>query len=217
MKTITRYKCEKCGRTFETKQEALNCENHHAMPEKILPKSYTYEDMQFGYPCVLEIQMDNGDVCEYVYRNQIKKIKRKRMTKIDGYVIKYGTLDACGRKFMPGCCEASNGLTVPVINRLNGLDIDIHSLDNVIGHALLKTHEDGLYAHCEVDADILEDTLKEDPVKFSCYANKINQNNKREVSSMTVREIGICDEVVNCSSLNDSKIERYETYEVEDV
>ena len=70
MRVINTYQCEICGRIYETQVLALDCEDHHGVPQDIIQRSYKYEEMMKGYPIDIDVIMTNGKVCEYKFSQE---------------------------------------------------------------------------------------------------------------------------------------------------
>lgn len=70
MKEITKYMCEYCNTTYDTEDQALNCEASHNEPAELDGKEWMFGKK---YPDKLTVVMDDGVECQYIYRREIKE------------------------------------------------------------------------------------------------------------------------------------------------
>lgn len=69
MKSVQRYVCEKCFRNFRTKEEALACEESHALPAEVFVtrayKPIMDENRLHNVPNRIIVKMTDGRFFEY--------------------------------------------------------------------------------------------------------------------------------------------------------
>lgn len=85
MKETIQYTCEKCGASFDSKEECLECEHSHIMPKKMKSCSfnpYSYTPKAFGfmkndidctYPMIITVEMQDEKVLKYELKDVQKK------------------------------------------------------------------------------------------------------------------------------------------------
>lgn len=108
-----------------------------------------------------------------------------------GWATKCGVKCADGRTIMPGAFDDNNGQTVPLV-----WEHDHKSADNVLGHALLETRDNGVYAYCNFNNTPQGENAKElvrngDIKSLSIFANKLKQNSGGEVYHGYIRELSL--------------------------
>ena len=64
MKQIIKYACDFCGTEYNTEVEVLHCEATHNEPAEFDGKEWMFGKK---YPDKLNVSMQDGAVCEYVY------------------------------------------------------------------------------------------------------------------------------------------------------
>ena len=107
-----------------------------------------------------------------------------------GWATRYNLKCADGRILLPGAFNDCDGKTVPLVwNHLH------NGPENVIGHALLESKNDGIYAYCYLnDTEKGEDTRKivqhGDVTQLSIYANKLKQKGP-SVFHGIIREVSV--------------------------
>ena len=69
MKEIIKYACDFCGTEYDTEVEALHCEATHNEPAEFDGKEWMFGKK---YPDKLNVQMDDGAVCKYVFTAELK-------------------------------------------------------------------------------------------------------------------------------------------------
>ena len=69
MKEIIKYACDFCGTEYDTEVEALHCEATHNEPAEFDGKEWMFGKK---YPDKLNVQMDDGAVCKYVFNAELK-------------------------------------------------------------------------------------------------------------------------------------------------
>ena len=66
MKTITIYKCELCGRSFDNAPECEECESKHIKPVEIVGENAGGALFDY-YPTYVVIKFDNGETKKYYW------------------------------------------------------------------------------------------------------------------------------------------------------
>lgn len=69
MKAITKYRCDLCGAEYFTESEAIHCEAWHHQPATFDDKEWMFGNK---YPDKLNVEMDNGVVCQYQYCREMR-------------------------------------------------------------------------------------------------------------------------------------------------
>ena len=113
-------------------------------------------------------------------------------TKYDfsGYATKNDIVCGDGRIIRHDAFKDSDGTTVPIVWQ------HIHNdPTNVLGHALLENHDDGVYANCKLNDSERGKAAKElvrhgDINSMSIYANKLQQNGQNVIHGV-IREISL--------------------------
>lgn len=113
-------------------------------------------------------------------------------TKFDfgGYATRHNVRCADGRVIKPNAFAEANGMKVPLVYQ------HIHNeVDNILGHAILETREDGVYARCSFNDSEKAQTAKlavqhGDITALSIYANKLTQKGP-EVLHGVIREVSL--------------------------
>ena len=69
MKEKVLYYCEYCGTAYADKKKAMECENFHRVPKKIVRNGCDYKPKNVGpgFPFRIRVQDDYGHTCQYVY------------------------------------------------------------------------------------------------------------------------------------------------------
>lgn len=66
MKELKLYQCEFCGTKYNSKDKAMKCEKlHHKATGFIDSRYHAAECDNDGYPDLLEVKFDNGEVRRY--------------------------------------------------------------------------------------------------------------------------------------------------------
>ena len=72
MKVVSMYKCEKCGRVYETESEAEKCENLHVKPIDVkLPWPWDVSDCGHyykGFPYRVVVKFENNRYALYDFK-----------------------------------------------------------------------------------------------------------------------------------------------------
>lgn len=113
------------------------------------------------------------------------------MWDFSGYATKNDLLCGDGRTIRKDAFKDCDGETVPLV-----WNHDYSGPDNVLGHALLENREDGVYAYCSFNesesGQAAKEAVKHGDVKsLSIYANRLKQDNKRNVLHGTIRELSL--------------------------
>lgn len=107
-----------------------------------------------------------------------------------GYATKSGLKCSDGRTILPNAFKEMDGQTVPLVWQ------HLHNeVGNVLGHALLESREDGVYAHCFCNATPAGQNAKvmvqhKDLKSLSIYANDLKQKGK-DVLHGVIREVSL--------------------------
>ena len=67
MKEVQKYRCEKCNREFDKKEDALLCESSHLCVKGIINCEYDKELLLT--PKWLTVELSNGDEAVYEYKH----------------------------------------------------------------------------------------------------------------------------------------------------
>ena len=107
-----------------------------------------------------------------------------------GWATKSNTLCSDGRTIMPDAFKECDGKSVPLV-----WNHQHNSLNNVLGHALLKNCKDGVYAYCSFndtsDGQRAKELVKHKDVNsLSIYANELCQDHGI-VSHGKIREVSL--------------------------
>lgn len=107
-----------------------------------------------------------------------------------GWATKSGIRCSDGRMIMPDAFKECDGQSVPLV-----WNHQHNSLNNVLGHALLKNCKDGVYAYCSFnDTDdgrrAKELVMHKDIDALSIYANELKQQN-HNVCHGKIREVSL--------------------------
>lgn len=108
-----------------------------------------------------------------------------------GWATKVGVLCSDGRTIMKDAFKECNGQKVPLV-----WNHEHNSSENVLGHALLENRDDGVYAYCTFNATENGQNAKilvrhGDVNSLSIYANKLQQDDNRNVSHGIIREVSL--------------------------
>ena len=68
MKVVKRYVCEICGETYETEEDALECEKHHDNCGIIVRMIF---DHQHSFPYEIGVRYRSGDIVTYCYAGEV--------------------------------------------------------------------------------------------------------------------------------------------------
>ena len=108
-----------------------------------------------------------------------------------GWATKAGQKCSDGRTILKDAFIENDGQKVPLVwNHQYG------SINNVLGHAILQNRPEGVYAYCSLNdspsGEHARSALKNgDIVAMSIYADKLKQDNMRNVSHGVIREVSI--------------------------
>lgn len=96
-----------------------------------------------------------------------------------------------GRTILKHAFASDDGKIVPLVWNHNHIEAD-----NVLGHAYLESREEGIYAYCSFNETEQGNNAKElvqhgDITALSIYANKLQQNNNKEVMHGIIREVSL--------------------------
>ncbi len=68
MLTLTKYKCEICGKLYNDEDSATECEYRHNIPEKVGSPEYQKFGSNSSYPSSVIVDFSNGERMRY-YRS----------------------------------------------------------------------------------------------------------------------------------------------------
>ena len=108
-----------------------------------------------------------------------------------GYATRYNVKCSDGRTIIPGSFDEMDGKTVPLVwNHMHDSPM------NVLGHAVLHSKDDGIYADCYLDGTPQGKNVKEqlkngDYKALSIYANQLKQTSLKEVMHGVIREVSL--------------------------
>lgn len=107
-----------------------------------------------------------------------------------GWATKTGLKCSDGRTIMPGAFEHMDDQQVPLVYQHGH-----HSLDNILGHAILETRDDGVYAHAFFNTtkqgQNARDMVKHGDLKhLSIYANNLVEKGKNVIHGV-IREVSL--------------------------
>ena len=113
-----------------------------------------------------------------------------KTTDFSGWATRYNIKCADGRTIKPGSFDECDGVTVPLV-----WNHEHDSPANVLGHALLHSKEEGMYADCTFNETTLGKHARElvkngDLRNLSIYANHLKQNGKDVIHGM-IREVSL--------------------------
>lgn len=96
-----------------------------------------------------------------------------------------------GRTILKHAFASDDGKVVPLVWNHNHIEAD-----NVLGHAYLESRDEGIYAYCSFNETEQGNNAKElvqhgDITALSIYANKLQQNNNKEVMHGIIREVSL--------------------------
>lgn len=108
-----------------------------------------------------------------------------------GWATKYNVKCSDGRTILKHAFKEDNDKTIPLVWNHNHVEAD-----NVLGHAYLEEKEEGIYAYCSFNETDQGKNAKElvqhkDITSLSIFANKLKQNNNKEVIHGTIREVSL--------------------------
>lgn len=114
----------------------------------------------------------------------------KKSFDFGGWATKYNIPCSDGRTIMDGAFSDADGTTVPLV-----WNHDHKSADNVLGHALLRKKDGGMYAYCTFNNTEQGKNAKElvqngDISSLSIYANKLKQTGGN-VTHGVIREVSL--------------------------
>jgi len=114
----------------------------------------------------------------------------REMYDFGGWATKFNIRCADGRTIRPGAFDDCDGITVPLL-----WNHDHNSPLNVLGHALLKKEDEGMYAFCKLNDTTQGRNAREivgnkDITALSIFANNLTQNGGDVLHGM-IREVSI--------------------------
>ena len=115
----------------------------------------------------------------------------KRLPDFSGWATKYGLKCDDGRTILQGAFKDHDGKKVPLI-----YNHDHGSLYSVLGHAILHSTDEGLYADCFLNDTEQGKLAKEvvqhgDVAGLSIYANQSSESPTRDVYHANIRELSL--------------------------
>lgn len=121
----------------------------------------------------------------------MSKSEKKENYDFSGYATRFNVKCSDGRTIRPGAFKKNDGVKVPLVWNHNH-----DSINNVLGHALLKEREDGMIALCSFNDT--EDGKKArkivehgDIVSLSIFANQLKQDRNLNVTEGNIREVSL--------------------------
>ena len=121
------------------------------------------------------------------------------MAIVKGYVARYDIPGRNNLRFMKGCFDKNNGVTIPVVK-----EAWIPEYSDVIGEAKMFLRKDGLYSEAEVDLDKI-DYL---PKGIGFFGNHVEYGeDTSQVKNVLVRSISL----LSTDDVKTSSIESIET------
>lgn len=118
-------------------------------------------------------------------------MSRPKNYDFSGWATKFGIKCSDGRTIMDGAFNDNDGTTVPLVYNHN--HDDLHS---VVGHMYLEHRGNGMYGygifnHTE-DGEAAKELVKNGDIRsLSIYANRLTQDNNRNVSHGMIREVSL--------------------------
>ena len=114
----------------------------------------------------------------------------KKKYDFSGWATRFGIKCSDGRTICKGAFKGSNGVEVPLVWNHGHNDIS-----NVLGHALLEEHDEGVYAYCsfnDTENGLKAKTLVQhgDICALSIYANQLKQNGSTVIHGC-IREVSL--------------------------
>lgn len=108
-----------------------------------------------------------------------------------GWATKNDLVCADGRTIKKDAFKECDGQTVPLV-----WNHDYSGPDNILGHALLENRDEGVYAYCSFNDSegglAAKEAVKHGDVKsLSIYANRLTQDNKKNVLHGMIRELSL--------------------------
>lgn len=108
-----------------------------------------------------------------------------------GYATRNDMKCSDGRIIRKNAFASMDGKTVPLVWNHNHDDPD-----DVLGHALLKNRDDGVYAYCKFNDSDRANTVKElvkhgDITSLSIFANGLKQTSNKDVLHGIIREVSV--------------------------
>lgn len=108
-----------------------------------------------------------------------------------GWATKCNVKCSDGRTILKHAFKDDDGKTVPLVWNHNHVEAE-----NVLGHACLESREEGIYAYCSFNDTEQGKNAKElvqhgDITSLSIFANKLQQNNNKEVMHGIIREVSL--------------------------
>lgn len=124
---------------------------------------------------------------------EVVKFKMGKPEKYDfsGWATRCNVKCSDGRTILKHAFKDDDGKVVPLVWNHNHVEAD-----NVLGHACLEAREEGIYAYCSFNDTDQGKNAKElvqhgDITALSIFANKLQQNNNREVMHGIIREVSL--------------------------
>lgn len=121
----------------------------------------------------------------------MSKSEKKENYDFSGYATRFNIKCSDGRTIRPGAFKKNDGVKVPLVWNHNH-----SSVDNVLGHALLKEREDGMIALCSFNDTEDGKRAKKivehgDIVSLSIFANQLKQDSHLNVTEGNIREVSL--------------------------
>ena len=124
-----------------------------------------------------------------------------------GYATRHNIKCADGRTIRSGAFKDQDGMEIPLCWN--------HEHDDpgkVLGHAVLESRKDGMYAYCYLnDSDAgrsaKEDVMHGDICSLSIYANKLQETSNRDVLHGIIREVSLVIAGANPGAVIDNVVE----------
>lgn len=123
-----------------------------------------------------------------------------------GYATRYNIKCTDGRTILPGAFDNMDGEQVPLVwNHMHDSPL------NVLGHAILHSKSDGIYADCYLNdtpqgKNVRESLKNKDYKALSIYANQLQQTSAKEVMHGIIREVSLVLAGANSGAFIDTAI-----------
>lgn len=149
-----------------------------------------------------------------IMNKEIKIKMEKENYDFSGWATKYGIKCSDGRNILKGAFADSDGQTYPLL-----WNHDHNDSKKVVGHAVLRNKDEGVYAYCSFNDTEMAKGVKElvkhgDITSLSIYANKLKQNGS-DVIHGVIREVSLVLAGANPGARIDNVIAHSEFYDDE--
>ena len=119
------------------------------------------------------------------------KPKIKEQIDFSGWATVFNRKCSDGRTILKHAFKENDGVKVPLVWNHGHEEVS-----NILGHAYLEEREEGMYAYCclnntKAGKDAKEAVQHGDIVALSIFANRLQQNSKKEVTHGVIREVSL--------------------------